>query len=262
MGPPKVLVINREFLKPGKGGPHEKTESAFAAAAKANKAPFHYLGMTSLTGQDRALYLSGYASFTEWVNERDAMDKMPALGAALGNAMVPDGDLLSSTDTSVWTFDADKSQNPGNIIGMRYMEITVFRVKPGHDAEWDEVVKMVKDAYKKGVPEANWAMFQEAYGTPGSGYIVVEPMKSIGEIDMHMASGPKFAAAMGKDGMKKLDSLIAACVEEEQSNLFAFDPKMSIVPAEWIAADSFWAPKHAAAPAKKPAAPAPAPAKK
>src|SRR5580698_6015848 len=101
-GPPQVLVINREFLKPGKGGPHEKTESAFAAAAKANKAPFHYLGMTSLTGQDRALFLSGYASFTEWANERAAMDKMPALGAALDNAMIPDGDLLSGTDTTVW----------------------------------------------------------------------------------------------------------------------------------------------------------------
>src|SRR5471030_408146 len=69
MGPPKVLVINREFLKPGRGGPHSKTESAFAAAAKANKAPFHYLGMTSMTGPDRALYMSGYDSFTEWANE-------------------------------------------------------------------------------------------------------------------------------------------------------------------------------------------------
>ena len=44
-GPPPVLVINREYLKPGRAGTmHEKTESAFIAAAKAGKAPFHYFG--------------------------------------------------------------------------------------------------------------------------------------------------------------------------------------------------------------------------
>jgi len=48
---------------------------------------------------------------------------------------------------------------------------------------------------------------------------------------------------------------MAACLEDEQSNLFAIDPKLSLPPAEWIAAEpDFWAPKSAA-PAKKPAAP-------
>ena len=36
MTPPKVLVINREYLKPGKSGSlHEKTESAFVRAMTA-----------------------------------------------------------------------------------------------------------------------------------------------------------------------------------------------------------------------------------
>jgi len=250
-GPPKVLVINREYTKPGKtGSAHEKTESAFIAAAKATKAPIHYLGMTSLSGPDRALFFSFYSSFTDWADERKAMDKLPAVGPALDHAMLADGDLLSETDTSVWTYDAEKSMNPGNLVGMRFMEITLFRIKPGHGAEWDEIVKMVKAAYIKGVPEASWATFEEAYGTPGNGYIVTTPLKSVGEIDAHMASGPKFAAAMGADGMKKLQALEAACIEEEQSNLFAFDPKMSLVPEDWIAAEpDYWAPKPA--PVKK-----------
>jgi hypothetical protein len=254
-GPPNVLVINREYTKPGKtGSAHEKTESAFIAAAKANKAPFHYLGMTSMTGPDRSLFFSGYASFTDWENERKAMDKIPALGPALDHAMLADGDLLSETDTSIWTFDAEKSMNTGNMVGMRFMELTLFRIKPGHYAEWDEAVKMVKDAYKKGIPEARWMMFEEAYGTPGGGVLVITPLKSVGEIDVHMASGPKFAEAMGKDGMKKLDALMASSVQEDQSNLFAFDPKMSLVPTEWIAAEpDYWTPK--AAPVKKPVAP-------
>jgi len=253
MGPPKVLVINREFLKPGKTGTaHERTESAYLAAAKANKSPFHYLGMVSVTGADRALFMSGYSSYTEWADERKAMEKIPALGPALDRAMLADGDLLSETDTSVWTFDAEKSNNPGNLMGMRFMEITSFTIKPGHSAEWDEVVKMVKAGYKKGVPEANWSMFEQAYGTPGGGFLVVTPLKSIGDIDGHMAAGPRFAAAMGMDGLKKLESLVASCVEAEHTNIFEFDPKMSLPPPGWIAAEpDFWAPKHVAAPAKK-----------
>jgi hypothetical protein len=256
LGPPKVLVINREYTKPGKGGElHEKSESAFVAAAKANKAPFHYLGMTSVTGPDRALFFSGYDSFASWAAENKEIDKIPALGSALDHAMVGDGDLLSETDTSVWMRDDEMSLNPGNLVGMRYMELRLFKIKSGHSAEWSEAVKMVKDAYKKGVPEANWVMFEEMYGSPGGGFLVIEPLKSIGEIDAHMASGPKFAAALGKDGMKKLDSLMAASIEEEQTNLFHFDPKMSLPWPELIAGEpDYWTPKHAAAPAKKPAA--------
>jgi hypothetical protein len=61
--PPKVLVIVREMTKPGKGGTlHEKTESAYVEAIKANHWALHYLALTSLSGPDRALFLRGYAS--------------------------------------------------------------------------------------------------------------------------------------------------------------------------------------------------------
>ncbi|MGH9615489.1 MAG: hypothetical protein ACRD28_02025 [Acidobacteriaceae bacterium] len=58
--PPNVLVIQREFLKPGKAGsPHENTERAFVQlSAQANSA--HYLAMDSLSGRSRALFLFGY----------------------------------------------------------------------------------------------------------------------------------------------------------------------------------------------------------
>jgi hypothetical protein len=70
--PPKVLLIDREFLKPGKGGaPHEKTESAFVQAAMRAKEPTHYLAMNSLSGKNRALFLFGYDSFEAW--EKDNM---------------------------------------------------------------------------------------------------------------------------------------------------------------------------------------------
>ncbi len=49
--PPKILVINREVMKPGKGGsPHQRTESGFVRAMAAAKDTAYYLGMDAISG--------------------------------------------------------------------------------------------------------------------------------------------------------------------------------------------------------------------
>ena len=72
-----------------------------------------------------------------------------------------------------------------------------------------------------------------------------------------MGQGKDFEAAMGPEGMKRLGELSAASIQESQTNLFVFNPRMSYPRDEWVKADpDFWSPKAAAAPAatKKPAA--------
>ena len=48
---------------------------------------------------------------------------------------------------------------------------------------------------------------------------------------------------MGEDGLKKLEEFSAATIESDEANLFALNPNMSYVPAEWLKADDFWKPK-------------------
>jgi hypothetical protein len=253
-GPPKVLVIQREYTKPGKGGAlHEKTEGAFIQAVKAGKGDLHYLAMTSMSGPDRALFFSAYPSFAAWEEENKAVAKKAGLGAALDHANVADGDLLASADASVWMRSDEMSNQPGNLVGARYMEITLYQLKPGHGREWEEAVKLVKEAYIKGVPDIKWAMFSHVYGTMGDAYIVLQPLKSLGEVDHHFAEGKMFMDALGKDGLKKLDELVAASVEMTQTNLFHFNPRMSLPPDGWVQAEpDYWKPKVMA---PKPAVP-------
>jgi hypothetical protein len=55
--------------------------------------------------------------------------------------------------------------------------------------------------------------------------------------------------------MKRLAELTAACLQSSATNIFTFNPKLSYQANEWIKSDpSFWKPKPAAAPAKKPEA--------
>ena len=143
--PPKVLSIYREFVKPGKSGmPHEKAESAFVQAMTRAKWPTHYLTVTSLSGKPRALFLTRYDSFEAWEKDALATQKNEALSAALDRAAVADGDLLSDADASALLYKEEYSLRPQvDIPHMRYFEISLYRVRPGHDADWDSIVKMV-----------------------------------------------------------------------------------------------------------------------
>jgi hypothetical protein len=254
--PPKVLVIMREYLKPGKAGfAHEKTESAFVQAFSRAKWPTNYLGMTSLSGKSRALFLTFYDSFDAWDKDTAAVAKNAALSAAIDRATVADGELLDSLDQGVFVYEDEFSVRPkyADVAHRRLMEIVVFHVRPGHFAEWSELAKMVAVGYEKSVPDAHWACFHSIYGGSDGAYIFLTALKSGSEIDANAQQGKQFEAAMGEDGLKKLSQLEAASVESSESQLFSFNPKMSYVSDEWIKADpDFWKPK-AAAPAAKPA---------
>jgi hypothetical protein len=246
--PPKVLVVSREYLKPGKGGAlHNKSESAFVQAFTRAKWPTHYLAMDSLSGKTRTLFLIGYDSFDAWEKDVQATQKNATLSAALDRATAADGELQNDYDQGVFVLRPDYSQHPGaELPHMRYFEFEAFHVRPGRESEWEEAVKMVKAGYEKGEPDVQWAMYQGVFGRAGGTYVVITPRKSAAEIDHDFAEGPKFAAAMGEKGMKKLGELSAASIESSETNLFAFNPRMSYVSDEFANADAeFWKPKPA-----------------
>ena len=204
-----------------------------------------------LTGKSRALFFIPYPSFAAW--EQDgllAQQKNAALSAALDRATLADGELLSETDAGVFMYNEEQSlRGPVDIAHMRYFEIDLYRVRPGHRKEWGDIVKLVKAAYDK-IPDAHWAVYEAAYGQEDVTYLVIIPMKSAAEIDKNMEQDKQFVEAMGEDGMKKLGELESSAVEFTQSNLFQFSPAMSYPPDAWVKADpEFWKPK-AAAPAK------------
>ena len=253
MPPPKVLVIEREMIKPGRSGAiHEKSELAFVNAAKAAKWETHYVAATSLSGQPRAIFLFGYPSFEAWEKDNAAVDKNAVFSAAIDKASMADGELQTQYQQSVFTLNPESSLRAVDAVHARYFEITQFRVKPGHRQEWMELVKLYRNAYEKAAPAAHWAFYDSYYGENNGGYyLIITPMKSLSEDDQSMGDSKKVEETLGPDGMKRVAELTAACLESSESNLFQISPKMSYPAAEWIKADSFWAPKTMTAPMKK-----------
>jgi hypothetical protein len=247
-GPPNVLVIHREYLKPGKGGMlHERSESAFVHAFADAKSPYHYFALDSLSGPSRSLFLFAYDSFAEWEKETNAIRSNPALAAKLDQASLQDGDLLSGYDAGAMVLRPDLSLNKGSIDGARYFEITVFVVKPGHEHDFEELAKTYIETYRKIAPETHWDTFEAIYGNPlptaagGDVFLVFNLMKSLAETDQSLKNSDKFASELGAAGMQKVSELSAASVESITTNLFAINPRISNPPSEWVKKDpGFW----------------------
>src|SRR5437588_415010 len=176
--PPKVLVIAREFLKPGKAGmTHQKSEAAFVQAFATAKWPTYYLAINSMSGKPRSLFLTGYDSFEAVEKDNKAVEKNGTLTTALDRASLNDGELLSDFDQGVFVYREDLSLHAAtDIPHMRYFEIMNFRAKPGHEKEFEALAKIYINAYDK-VPDTHWAAYEVAYGSLGNTILLFSLLK-------------------------------------------------------------------------------------
>jgi hypothetical protein len=244
---PKILVISREYTKPGKDGPpHQAVEGAYPRTLAGAKSPNHYLAAVSLSGPPRVFFFHGYDSYAEWVQGSSGATTDPTLAATLARTTAADGDLLSSKDYTVWAKRDDLSLDPGFRVGTRVEVIIQYLVRPGHGQEFEDLVKLYTDGYK-GVSGMHWGTYEEIYGPPGNAFLVIITHKSAAELDAEDDNDKKFVENLGPEGLKKLALLEASCLESKQTDLFFIDPKMSYPTEGMQKADpEFWKPSRAA----------------
>jgi hypothetical protein len=248
-GPPKVLQIFIESVKPGKGAAHAKVEAGWPQAFRRAKWPSHYLAMTSMTGPSEAWFLSGYDSFAAWEADGKHMDETPALLQEVQRLGVQDGELLSGTKGIVAVYREDLSYRPNIKLGeMRYFTVSTYTVRPGYDSAFADIRKLVQAGHDKTNMDEHWAMFQVVSGMPGSTYLLFLPMKSLKEADLAVDThGKPYLDALGEEGRRQVREFARVGYASVESNLFSFSPKMSYPSEEWASSDpAYWNPPAAA----------------
>ena len=244
--PPKVLVIIREYLKPGKGGRvHEKSEQTFVQAMSDAKSSTHYFAANSLSGKTRALFFLGYPSFADWGKDNETLMSNSTLAQQFDSAQQADGELLTSMDQGVFVFQPDKSVSPGMNLGqVRYIEITMLKVRVGHDDDWGVLAKLHNQVFGN-MPNAHWDMFKKMYGQQSGGlYIVIRGMHSLAELDQFHTAAKQAWSSARVDHKKRMNDLEASTFESVETNLYAINPKMSYPTDKWKAGDpDFWGQK-------------------
>ena len=271
-GPPKVLYVVREDIKPGMMGPHGKHAANYVNAFRTLDTPNHRIALVPVAGsENEVVYITGAESFKELENILNQTDKK--MSAAIGNLKTElarldaEAPVLHAAMRDMLTiYRPELSYSPDvDIRTMRYFTITTTRIRPGHDAQYaDYVQKVINVARQKAkVDNLHVAVFQVLSGAPGGTYLIFRPLKSLAELDDPIAM--RVRAAMGDDMRKDADKAVSEAVLSSEISTYAFAPSMSYLEKDFMAGDpAFWQPKPAMVvkpkPRKKtPKAVAPAP---
>jgi hypothetical protein len=253
-GPPAVLRIVREDIKEGRGGAHEKSESAFMQALGKTNFSGAVIGMSSVTGTSQAWFLEGYSSFAALGDAERFFDSHPEL-ETLDAA---DGELRNSSRSLIAVYRPEMSYGIDkiNLPKARYFNIITIRVRGGQEQEFGEIAKMMVGAAAKSGSEQGVATYQVVSGAPSGTFLLTEPTESLKTMDGAPQRTQALYQALGDTGMKRLAKAGSDTIANQESILFAISPAMSYPPKAWATADpEFWGPKPAAAVTKAPAKP-------
>lgn len=247
-GPPKVLYLVREDIKPGMMPAHNKHSANFAAIFGRLQTPNYRIALVPVAGsENEVVYLTGADTFAQLEGMLQATDKK--MGAATGMTksdlarLQGEAPQLHAAMRDMFAiYRPELSFNPGVVLPqMRYFSITTVRLKPGKDAEYAEYIQKVMNVArsKAKVDNVHLALFQVISGTGGGTYLIFRPMKSLGELDD--PANMRVRAAMSDDMRKDADKSYSDTVMSSDTSTYWLTPEMSYVEKEFAAVDpTFW----------------------
>jgi hypothetical protein len=264
-GPPQVLRIIRQTLKPGTMAEQEKLAATAARALARAKYPANFLALSSMSGEPETWIVESHNSFASVEAAATFVDNTPAVKWWLGQYEAQSGASIAQIRRLLAIYRPDLSyrgdQFANDLPKMRYVSIVMVRLVPARDADFAEAVRLVKGAYEKSGSDQPLIVYQVVSGAPGPSYLFFSPMVSLKTIDDSPARGKAMREALGEDAAAKTLKTSAEVTAASESFLFALNPRLSYVSKDFADADpDFWTPKPPKPPAPPAAVPAPAPA--
>jgi hypothetical protein len=245
---PTQVTIIREQVKLGRGADHARIEAGWPAAFAKAKSPTYYLAMTSLTGASEAWFVVPYASNAAAGDEMklDATDTV--LAAELRRLSRADAEVLNESRTIQTMARPDLSHGAfPDMAKQRFWEVSLYRVRPGHDAEFEAAAKAYGAAAERVAPGVSYRVYAVTAGMTAPAYFIFASVESYAQFDQRTADGQKIFQSFTPDELATINKFFTDAEINEESNRFQLDPQMSYVPAATRATDpSFWMPKRVA----------------
>jgi len=131
----------------------------------------------------------------------------------------------------------------------RLLRTTAVHIRPGHTADFEALMKDVKEAGEKNPDTQPVFVSQVLEGGKGTIFYLSTLRSSMGGFDHN----PTAKEVLGDEGFKKLQQIVAETYETTESALYRFVPELSNPPEEVakVALD-FWHPKPLIVAAAKP----------
>ena len=252
---PSLVTIIREQVKVGRAAEHARIEAGWPAAYGRANSPDYYLAMTSMTGTPEAWYLipsANHAAYAETMRRDIGMqDELDRLSRADAEAL--DGirtiQAVARPDLSMGGFP--------DLAKQRFWEISIVRVRPGHEQEFDAAAKAYGSAAQRSTPNAQYRIYSVIAGMQTPTYIIFSSVANYGEFDQMFADGMKTMQNATAAEQAALQKFSTDGTISWETNRYRLDPRQSYVSREVRASDpAFWgqmpAATRAATPARRP----------
>jgi hypothetical protein len=245
--PPRI-VIYREQVKMGRSADHERIEAGWPAAYARAKSPNYYLAMTSLTGRNEAWFVASFASNAAEGEAMKLESSDTVLGADLARLARADAEVLDDWRILQAVARPDLSHGAfPDLSKVRYWEVTTFRVRPGHSADFEAAAKTYGAAVDRAGTGASYRIYEITAGMPGPTFLILSSVGSYAEFDAMMANGQKTWQGLTPDEQATMQKFSSEGMLSSETNRYALNPTMSYVSAETRATDpAFWMPKRTA----------------
>ncbi len=262
-GPPPVLRITYEEIKPGSMGAHEKAVGSYLALFERAKVLNYRLGLVPVSGDtNQVVYLEGFDSFAamEALDKKveEAIGSNAAWQAELDQLDRQTGPLHAVQKSVIAVFRPDLSYRPLKMDGVakaRYFTMNTTQLKPGRGADYVDFVKQFNRAREKAQIDDSIAVFQVTSGTPPGTYVTFFLNRSLSEVDDFRkgmeARTKNIDEALGGESVVKQRAERAERIFAEGSGssvLYSVNRKLSRPLPQLAAFDpDFWTPKPAPA---------------
>ena len=243
---PKYITIIREEVKVGRDADHARIESGWPAAFERAKSPDYYLSLVSMTGTHEAWFIVPAASHAAMADGMKRTEGDARLTAELDRLARADGELLSNHRVMLAMARPDLGSGAyPELAKQRFWEITWFRVRPGHEQQFEAAAKTYAAAAKRGAPGNTWRVYQIIAGVPGPTYLVFGSVESYDKFDTMMDDGMKLMSVFTADEMASIQKFSTEGLINAETQRFRLDPRMSYVSKAVRATDpGFWMPKR------------------
>jgi len=250
---PAVLFVVREGVKPGHDAMHLRHEAEWAGALARAGVKTPTLGMVSTSGVSETWWMLGFPSF-------DAMGKdMAATGSGAAAAVMEkfstaDGAHIDSWRSMTLVLRPDLSKGtPVNMALTRGMEVVTWRIRPGHDPQFVETTNLYSSIAARAGAGVTFAVYEVAAGGTWGTYVTFIAARSHADFDRMQADGAKIFGGATPDEMARLNKFLQESVLSVETQRFAIDPNISMMPDEVLAQDAtFWTPSWKKVAAKAP----------
>ena len=187
---PNMLQIIREDVKVAHEADHTKTEAGWPAAFEKAKFPYFSLGLVALTGPSEAWFLVPYDSNQVMGDALKRQNDDPVLSAEIARLSRADAEHITAARSILASARKDLSRgafpDPGK---QRFWEISIFRVRPGHEADFAAAAKAYGAAAGRSAPNTAYRVYEVTAGMPLPTYLVISSLPSYAEFDKTTADG-------------------------------------------------------------------------